>query len=154
MKTHKAKVKLAYPAGDHGLIPVPDELDVMKILSRQDVYLYNPFDTGLSLKKVPLSSLTYEKLTSGFIKSSGDMLVGSGKGPEQQQKQRLLNSVGETFWPVAKGIFSRLLIVPKRNNGLQNKVTPSMGLVLSPPKRKIKAPSLSPRPGPPSPSGR
>lgn len=154
MKSHKAKVKVAYPVGDHGLLPVPKELDVMRVLSSQDVYLYNPFDTGLSLKKVPLSSLTYEKLVSGFIRESGEMLVGSGKGPEQQQKHKLLNSVGETFWPVAKNIFARLVIVPKRNNGLNNKINPSMGLIMSPPKRKIKAPSLTPKPGPPSPGGR
>ena len=154
MEFSKPKVNEVYPVGDSGLKPVPQFLDAVEITEREELYIYNAFDPGLSIRKVPARSVTYFALASGFILDSPDAIMKLGRGQENLEKRQTLASVSEVFWPVAAATFSRLLKVPKRDNGMNPSITPDMGLVISPPKRKIEGPKNTRRPAPPTSSGR
>jgi hypothetical protein len=143
-------VKEAFPVGNTGLHALPEHLDAWKLCQREEFHILNPFAPGLSITRVPASSLNYIMLAQGFIVDKVEIIDKDGTGPEARYRHGVLNRVGEDFWPVAAATFSRLLRIPKRDNGLHPSVSPDMGLKVAPPKRKIDSPQKTRRPGPPT----
>ena len=149
----RPSVKAVYPVGDLGLISVPEHLDPYNMLNEQEIYVRDPFSPGMTLRRMPLNEVTFKIGATHFFSKDGHELGADWKGPEERQKRQLLYNFSIAFWPVAAATFQRLLSVPKRDHGLNPNITPDMGLVVSPPKRKIDGPKVKPRPGPPTPGG-
>jgi hypothetical protein len=154
MEFDRPAVKEVFPMGDNGLHLLPEYLDAINIIDRQELFLYNSFEPGLSLTRTPTQNITYKLLSNHFIKDSGSLLEKSHSGPEELNKVRLLHQISANFWPAAAAYFSRAVKAPKRDNGPNMNVTPDMGITVSPPKRKIDGPKNTQRPGPPTPGGR
>lgn len=149
MEKRRPSVKQAFPVGDAGVRPLPDYFDVQRLIEEDSVILYNPFVTGLTIKKELTSSLTYTKLASAFIIDSMELDDPESRSIKAQNQHNTLHHISNVFWPVAVSTFQRQAVVPKRDDGWKKNITPDMGLVVSPPKRKIKTPKLTQKPSPP-----
>ncbi len=154
MEKEQARVISAYPIGNLDLQSVPEHLNAVSIINRGEFYIYNPFDSGLSVKRVAPESLTYRTLSSGMLLDSPEFKSTMEHGHQNLEKFQALAHLANVFWPAAAATFNRLLMVPKRDNGYHPNITPDMGLVVSPPKQKIQGPKLTRRPGPPTAGGR
>jgi hypothetical protein len=153
MEFDRPAVKEVFPMGDNGLHPLPEYLDAASIVRRQEVYLYNAFEPGLSLIRTLMQNVNFRLLSNHFIKDSGALLEKAYSGPEELSKVRLLHKISASFWPAAATYFSRAIKAPKRDNGPNINVTPEMGMVVQDaPKRKMDGPKKTP--SAPTPTGR
>lgn len=140
MKLNRPAVKSAFPVGNEGLLPVPDYLDINSILERDEIYLYNPFQSGLSIKVESPQTLNYVKVSQGFIVDSPTHNETEDRSIDQQNKFRTLHQTSNTFWDVAVATFMRLAVTPKRDDGWKQDISPDMSLVISKPTRKPSTP--------------
>ncbi len=154
MEYDRPKVDYVYHIGEGGLKAVPAHLDATKISEREEFYIYNPFDPGLSVKMFQAGSLTYALLATGILVDTPEMVEKLGRGHDSLERQQNIAIMAENFWPVAAATFNRLLKMPKRDNGIHPNISPDMGLTVAPPKRKIDGPKNTRKPGPPTPGGR
>jgi hypothetical protein len=154
MEFERPTVKAAFPIGDSGLVPVPKAHNVSELSKQEAIYLYNPFEIGLSIKREYLSAITFTKLANSFIVDGPHMIEVAPRSREAQRTQRALNLAAKTTWPVSVNIFIRQIQTPKRDLDLRPDITPDMGLVVSPPSIKIEGPKKTRRPGKPKPGGR
>lgn len=149
------KVAAVFPVGRLGVIPVPNHLDIKNFLETRDsVYLYNPFASGLTTKSVPISSLSYRELSQAVIVDAPNVREMNSRGSDNLNKFSTLNKISKVFWPVFVSVSRRVYSSPKREADRRMEITPDMGLVIQKPKRKIEGPRLVHRPGPPKPGGR
>ncbi|MBD78087.1 MAG: hypothetical protein CL840_03950 [Crocinitomicaceae bacterium] len=154
MEFERPTVKAAFPIGDSGLVPVPKEHNISELVRQEALYLYNPFETGLAIKREYMSAINFGKLANSFIVDGPDMIEIAPRSREAQRMQRNLHLAANTTWPVSVNIFIRQVQTPKRDMDMRPEITPDMGLVVSPPNRKIEGPKLTRRPGKPKPGGR
>jgi hypothetical protein len=154
MEQQRPSVKVAFPVGETGLSPLPEYLDAERISKREHFLIINPFNPGMAITRVPAESLTFETLSGGFIVDRQDMINKENRGPLAIKKQQQLSQISEDFWPVAAQTFHRLLVMPKRDHGIEPNITPQMGLTVAPPKRKIDSPKVTRKLGPPTAGGR
>lgn len=154
MEFERPTVKAAFPIGDSGLVPVPKSHNISELRNQEALYLYNPFEIGLAIKREYLSAVNFTKLANAFIVDGPHMIEVAPRSREAQRMQRALHLSAHTIWPVAVNIFTRQIQTPKRDMDLRLDITPDMGLVVSPPNRKIEGPKNTRRPGKPKPGGR
>lgn len=155
MKTNKPIATSAFPLGGNEVRALPEELNIHELISREKINLYNPFQVGTAITTQSPSQLTYKKVSESFIVDFAIRRDVGNRSHEMKGHFDSLKSGMESFWPAAKSIFVRIISMPKRDIDLRNKVTPEMGLVVTPPKRQIKGPSRTPnKPGPPKAGGR
>lgn len=154
MEFERPTVKAAFPIGDSGLVPVPKSHNISDMLNQEAIYLYNPFETGLAIKREYLSAINFGKLANAFIVDGPHMIEVAPRSRKAQRMQRNLHLAAHTTWPVAVNIFIRQVQTPKRDMDLKPEITPDMGLVVSPPSQKIEGPKNVRRPGKPKPGGR
>lgn len=149
------KVAAIFPVGRMGVIPVPAHLDIKTYLESRDVvYLYNPFVSGLTTKSVPISSLSYRDLSQSVVVDAPNVREMNSRGADSIKKFSTLSELAKVFWPVFVSVSRRVYSAPKREADRRMEITPDMGLVIQKPKRKIEGPRLVHRPGPPKPGGR
>lgn len=154
MEYERPEVKAAFPVGDLGLRRVPDKLNITELLKKEYIYLYNPFETGMSVKKEYMSALTFTKLSEAFILETPNIIEVTARSRKNQQKFSSLHQAANSFWPVLVNVFVRQLETPKRDLDNRPDITPDMKLVISPPKRKPDSPTLKRKPKPSKPGGR
>jgi hypothetical protein len=154
MKTNKPKVKVAFPLAGNEVRRIPDALNIHELISREKIHLYNPFRTGTSITTQSPNGLTYQKIMDHFVVDSEHRRDTGNRSKEMAEQFDSLKEGMESFWPAAKSIFIRLCSMPKRDLDRHNNITPEMGLVVTPPKRQIKGPSMNRNPGPPKAGGR
>ena len=143
MKVSRPAVKTAFPIGDHGLLPVPNYLKIYNLLNREQIFLYNPFDSGLSVKVESPQSLTFAKVADGIIVDDQLKSEPESKSRARQEQFRLLHETSHTYWDVAVATFMRLAVTPKRDDGWKQNISPDMGLVIDKPTRKPDTPKIS-----------
>lgn len=149
-----SRAKEVFPVGNTGLNPVPAELAIADYLeSRESVYLYNPFAPGMSVRSVPLSSLTYREIAQSYIVETPHIREINSKGRDGIERYNHLKQASQVFWDVFVSVTRRILSTPKRDQDRKMDITPDMGLVIQKPKRKIEGPKMVHRPGPPKPAG-
>lgn len=154
MRVDKPKVKIAFPLAGREVRKLPDALNIHELIAREKIHLYNPFSTGTSITSQSPNGITYKKITENFVVDFEHKRDIGDKSVEMADKFDSLKNGMETFWPAAKSIFIRLCSLPKRDLDRANNITPEMGLVVTPPKRQIKGPSMNRRPAPPKAGGR
>lgn len=148
------KVAEIYPVGDNGLKPVPEYLKINKLFDRPELHLYNPFDSGLSIKTVPLQKVTFKMIAQSIILDEPELIERSNRGGENLEMFNQIGSMGNSLWPAASEIYRRLIGMPKRDDGSRLNITPDIGIIVNKPKRKIDSPKMVNRPAPPSAGGR
>lgn len=148
-KLKVAPVAYAQGMSDDGTVrPLPEDFDIKKILESNKIFLYNPFNSGLPLKEILPSSLRYKDLRDNFIVFPEEAAaIVNDRDHVMQKKFSALSGMANDFFEVAAMMFSRQLQVPKRDRRSGPVIDQdNMGLVVSPPKRKIEGPKLTAKP--------
>lgn len=127
----------------------PDDLDMKKMFSNRTLHIFNPLKPGLPLREVPTQSIRYKDLRDGFIVFPHETLsIVHERGLDVTSKIEKLAFMADDFFDgVAIPLYIRQLSMPKRDGAKTPSIDQdAMGLIVSPPKRKIEAPKLGVKP--------
>lgn len=151
METNVPAVATCYPVGNTGLRALAERHNPESILSRDEIYLRDPYAPGAEIKRTNTSSLTFSLLANNEISDTLAVKDPESRSLRSQAKFNAMLQMAHTFWPVARSTFRRLAVMQKRDNGISQNITPDMGIVIQKPSRKIDKPKNNkitpPRPG-------
>lgn len=145
----ESPVRIAEGMGERGEVrPVPDHLNMKKVFEQPELYLFNPFIGGLSVKKVLPQSLRYSDLRNAFLVEPEDVSTMVHERNNQMiQLFSVLGRAADEFFNVAVAMYHRQLMIPKRDASRRPHIEQDeMGLIVSPPKRKLQGPKLTAKP--------
>lgn len=127
----------------------PDDLDMKKLFSQRTLHIFNPLKPGLPLKEVATQSVRYRDLRDGFIVFPHETLtIVHERGLAMTDKIEKLSFMADDFFEgVAIPLYIRQLSMPQRDGAKRPNIEQdAMGLIVSPPKRKIESPKLGVKP--------
>ncbi|MEG3765114.1 hypothetical protein [Alteromonas sp. 14N.309.X.WAT.G.H12] len=140
MKPKIVAVKSAHTGWGLKVRKLANHRNPHKGLNATHLNLLNPQREGLKILKKPIEQVTYKDFDSSFIVSSRHILNADNFDGDMQENFHTLSIVADTFFPVARQMYFRLLSMPKIDNGIELDIDRDMSLVVSPP--KIQKPSL------------
>jgi hypothetical protein len=153
MKYQRPEVKTAHPVGDLGLNRLPKNLEMASLLQEDSIILYNPFQNGLTLQKVPLHTVSFTQLAKAFIVDSMHLREIDLKTHKARAEFQLLGHIAHSCFDFIKQTHGQQIYLTPRNSRQLDLEPDDMTLVPSKPSQKIEGPKTTPKPGPPKPGG-
>lgn len=150
MNNEAPEIKFWETTGYRDIRPVPADRNINAILNEGNpLFLYNPFNPGLSLKKIMPHMLTYRTISNAFVLLTENPPAGITRGGSVADSLKMMAALSVAIWPTMAEVTQRQMVVPKRKNSYPD-VSPDMPLMLTPPTRRPPPPKM-PKPGAPKP---
>lgn len=125
----------------------PDCLNVQNFLDGRKITLFNPFNSIMPYREIPMEQISYRILQEGRV--IADMAeiqhIVHTQNPVEKKLQMMIDGMLENFFPEAVRIYKERAYSDAPKNKKEPKIDDIM-LVQQKPKQKIGSPTRAPKP--------